>query len=126
MEKIRYLADKTSHGNITRACVHPIWTLARKQAATIDFDPTPVLPEARALEIIRHQRLDMAEQQAFGNLINAFVIGGKTTSSIAEKFADHAARAAQKYADNKGESLLSDKAKKSRDRLIFLMPASKS
>lgn len=124
--EIRYIVDKDQHRNITRSTVHPLWNTLTSALSDVPLSAKPPMIEARALNIIRRQRDEMARQQAFGNLQNALVLQGLNPEDIARDFPAHAMRAAKGYLDNTGTDQIARKATDIQNRLRYLMPESNS
>lgn len=118
--EIRYIVDKDRQRNITRSTVHPMWNTLASALSELPLSAKPPMPEARALNIIRRQREDMARKQAFGNLQNAFVLEGLSPEDIARDFPAHAARAAKSYVANTGADQIARKTTEIGNRLHYL------
>jgi hypothetical protein len=80
---IRYVTDKDSQRNVSRAPHHPLWSLVQSALRELPIKPEPPLLEAHALDLIRKQRRDMGQKQAFGNLINGPLIDGASPEDTA-------------------------------------------
>lgn len=123
--EVRYIDRSRMRSNISRVPDHPLWETARSVYAELPIADLPPLPEARALEILREQRCETAEKQAFGTLINALVLSGVPEAQIVAAFEEHAEVSAYRYASRLGEKSLRKKVKETAQRLSPLLPNSK-
>lgn len=97
LEEIRYVTDRADVSNVTRAAVHPLWSLAQDAVRALPEAAQPRLPAAHVLELMRKKRLAMAQAQAFGNLNNALLYEGLTPDEILARYAELAAEQAESY-----------------------------
>lgn len=119
---IRLVIDKGTQKNVTRTEIHPLWRTLVAALCELPTNPKPPMPEARALEIIRGQKQDMALKQGFGNLLNYFALEGVAPVELVSNFDHHISRAATAYEHKTGGHLMQKKAEETVDRLTFLMP----
>jgi hypothetical protein len=115
--QVRYVTARDEISNVTRAKPHPLWQVLSEHLAELPESSEPVLPEARALEILRQQRSEMALKQAFGNLLNALVLSGMPPEQVANNFPAQAEVAAGSYTKDLGHAMLEKKVKEVSIRL---------
>lgn len=120
-KEIRYVTAPETRSNISRAELQPLWQTLNQQLADCPTSSEPALPEARALEIIRQQRRDMAIKQGMGNLLNALVLNGNTPHDITRNLATQITDAAKLYAADLGNVMLHKKATEIAHRLGHLI-----
>ncbi len=99
-----------------------MWTLLQDTLATMPTNPTPPVMEARALEMLRRQRLDMAIKQGCGNLINALILDGIMPDQIAANFEHYIIRVASDYLRSTNKLNIQAKAHEIHLRLATLIP----
>lgn len=127
-QDIRYINQENTQSNISRVPDDPIWALARSAIDELPLNaPAPIL-ESRVLETIRRQRMDMAEKQFGGNLINALVLEGHTVEDIKTNLPALAGRAMRHYAWSLGSRKVFDRARAAHARLKAsgLLPSGKT
>ncbi|MDO8423145.1 MAG: hypothetical protein Q7S99_13390 [Parvibaculum sp.] len=121
-EEIRYLESLSEQRNISRVPSHPIWTLLKDTLMSLPTSPTPPLLEARALEMLRRQRLDMAIKQGCGNLVNALILDGISPENVATYFIHYVPKIAETYQSEIGEKNFLLKSHEVHLRSKFLLP----
>tara|TARA_R110002110_G_scaffold198480_1_gene408808 strand:- start:4302 stop:5492 length:1191 start_codon:yes stop_codon:yes gene_type:complete len=119
-EEIRYLNGSSDQKNISRIPSHAIWTSLQNTLANLPMNPAPPIMEARALEMLRKQRLDMAIRQGCGNLTNALILDGISPEQIAANFERYVLRIATEYQEQLGERNFLKKLHEIRARMNFL------
>lgn len=119
--QMRYVTTREDISNVTRAKLHPLWQALTEHLSELPESAEPALPEARALEILRRQRSDMAVKQAFGNLLNALVLNGMSPDDIAKNLPQHAEIFGTSYRNELGEKTLKKKAAETAERLLPLI-----
>lgn len=117
LSSVRYVADKCETSNVTRSAIHPLWALAQGAGERIPFDQADVLPEARALEIMRTQRREMSLKQGFGCLMNTAILDGASPQDMSNGMGDMATRFAHEYRSSLSGSKIEKKAEEIRRRL---------
>ena len=120
--QVRYTAPQGLQANISRVPPHPLWKTVQGALQDLPVLQAAALPEARVIETIRLQRRDMAEKQAFGNLLNVGVLDGRSTEEIISRFPELAEEYARRYSAAKGASLLTAKVGEIQKRQALLQP----
>lgn len=116
-QDIRYVDRRHMQANVSRVPDHPLWSTAREALHDLPLNDPPPLTEKDVLEAIRQQRLEMAEKQFGGNLINALVLAGTAPEDIAADLPSMAKRAAHRYFWNLGPSSVAQRTKNTHARL---------
>ena len=119
-EQVRYTAPQGPQANISRVPPHLLWNTVQSALQDLPVLQAAALPEASVLEGIRRQRAEMAEKQAFGNLINQLVLEGLADADIADNFEDHAKKRALNYLGTLDGDRLRVKLEKARYRAEIL------
>ncbi len=120
-EEIRYLDGSSDQRNISRIPSHAIWTLLQDTLANLSTNSIPPLMEARALEILRKERQDMAIKQGCGNLINAIILDGVPPEKVANYFTHFARSIVATYQAKLGEENFLSKAHDVYSKSKFLL-----
>ena len=117
---IRYVTDKDKHSNVSRTTIHPLWEALIASLSELPTSPEPPMPEARALEIIRLQRGDMALKQGIGNLFNYLILIGISPDGIIANLSHHLSETAANYMHDVSKSHILKKVHDAEARLAFL------
>ena len=121
-EEIRYLEETNEQKNISRVPSHAMWRLLQDTLTNLPTSPTPPLLEARALEMLRRQRLDMAIKQGCGNLVNALILDGISPENVATYFTHYIQKISETYQSEIGEKNFLIKSHEVHSRSKFLFP----
>lgn len=122
-QQVRCVNSRDGISNITRTTAHPLWQTLVEHLAELPDSYAPALPEARALEILRQQRSQMAIKQGMGNILNALILEGNSPHEITKNLSTHMKNTAEIYTADLGHALLHKKIDEILGRLSPLLPS---
>jgi len=122
--EIRYVSDKSQQKNVSRLSPHFLWNTVVSAISTNRTAGEPPLPERRALQIIREQRIDHALKQGIGNLFGYFILKGESPDAIAYNMASHMVHAASAYMRIFGREGTAMRIRRSQSKFAFLVEES--